>query len=118
MNQKNKEVWNIIKEEVMEVVRILNKNLTTILFMILFLESIMFIHFGISKIISESVISISFILSILISFLKDKVSKASKYKYRPKERYTKKNEVGDISIDESKIHQAIIYLSILEDEIW
>lgn len=35
----------------------------------------------------------------------------------PKIRYTRKNENGDIIVEEEKLHQALIYLSILEDRI-
>lgn len=36
--------------------------------------------------------------------------------HRPKERYTKKLSNGDIVVEDAKLHQAIVYLSILEDE--
>lgn len=35
----------------------------------------------------------------------------------PKIRYTKKNENGDVIVEEEKLHQALIYLSVLEDRI-
>ena len=108
----------IIKEEIKEIVKILKKYIVFLSFFIFFAISILIAIFSISKIISLIILSSSFFVLSLLIFLNDKIQKAKKYKFRPKERFTKKNDVGDISIDENKIHQAIIYLSLLEDEIW
>ena len=35
----------------------------------------------------------------------------------PKIRYTKINESGDVIVEEEKLHQALIHLSILEDQL-
>ena len=59
-----------------------------------------------------------FITFVLVSFFHNKFDEKKKQKFKPKERYTKKHNNGDITIEESKLNQAIIYLSILEDEIW
>ena len=111
-------VMEIIKQEINEIVRILKKHLSFLCFLIFFLESVLVISFKVSTITSIIILSSSFFILALISFLTEKINKAKKYKFKPKKRFTKKNELGDISIEESRIHQAIIYLSILEDEIW
>lgn len=59
-----------------------------------------------------------FITFVLVSFFHNKFIEKKKEKFKPKERFTKKHNNGDITIEESKLNQAIIYLSILEDEIW
>lgn len=55
-------------------------------------------------------------LYVIIRFLKYIYNSfESENKFIPKQRYTKKDAYGNIYIDEDKIHQAIIYLSYLED---
>lgn len=112
------DIFKIIKEDFMEIVKLIKKHIVEVLFLIQFAETIFLISFNVSKLVSVIILTSSFIILSVLIFLSDKIKKASKYKFRPKKRFTQKNEVGDISVDESRIHQAIIYLSILEDEIW
>ena len=111
-------VWKIIEEEINDLVKIMIKQITIILFFFFFSISILVVLSDFSKTTSIIVLTISFLFLGILIFLNDKFKKVKKYKYKPAKRFTQKNEVGDISIDESRIHQAIIYLSILEDEIW
>lgn len=120
-NKNDKEIikaFDIIKEELKEIFKVFEKHIVLLSFFVFFVVSITAAILDISKIISIVILSSSFFILSLLIFLNDKIKKAKKYKFKPKERFTKKNEVGDISIDETRIHQAIIYLSILEDEIW
>lgn len=64
------------------------------------------------------VLVLLFIMTELLSYIHNKLKEKEEVKYMPKERFTKKSYSGDISINENKLHQAIIYLSLLEDKIW
>ena len=112
------DAFKIIKEELNDLIRMIKKHIIMLILFALFAESILMICFNVSKLISVIILTSSFIVLSIIAFLDDKIKKAKKYKYKPTKRFTQKNEVGDISIDENRMHQAIIYLSILEDEIW
>jgi len=114
----DKEISKLIKEELKEIIRIVKKQIVFLTFFFFFLVSMLVVIFGLSKIVSIIIITSSFFILGSIAFLSDKFKRAKKYKFKPKKRFTQKNELGDIYIDESQIHQAIIYLSLVEDEIW
>ena len=59
-----------------------------------------------------------FIVSEIFAYIYNEFEKKKKIRNMPKKRFTIKSLNGDIGIEESRLRQAIIYLSILEDEIW
>lgn len=63
-------------------------------------------------------IIVLFAITELLSYIHNELKEKEEMKYTPKERFTKKSYSGDISVDKNKLHQAIIYLSLLEDKIW
>lgn len=56
------------------------------------------------------------IVYMILHFLSGFIDSVKEVQH-PKIRYTKKNENGDVIVEEEKLHQALIYLSILEDHI-
>lgn len=64
------------------------------------------------------VLIVIFIALLMVCIFDTKIKEKEKQIKMPKERFTKKNENGDIIIKENKLNQAIIFLSSLEDDLY
>ena len=85
------------------------------------LEAWLFVNAILGITLSNDQSRITWLISVFISFLVliviTKLHKTLQEIEKPLKRYTRKNKDGDIIIDEEKLHQALIYLSILEDRL-
>lgn len=113
-------IIEIAKELFLKVTKTINENIKV-------LASIVYLFFVITTIIycnDENrftylwVMIVMFIALSMICIFDTKIKEKEKQMKMPKERFTKKSENGDISIEESKLNQAIIFLSSLEDDLY
>ena len=107
--------WMAYKQIKREIEEFLYKYFRTILELWLFINAVL----GITLTNNQS--RITWIILVFISFLIliviTKMHKTLQEIERPLKRFTRKNKDGDVIVDKERLHQALIYLSILEDQI-
>lgn len=85
------------------------------------LETWLFVNAVLGITLTNNQSRITWLISVFISFLVligiTKMHKTLKEIERPLKRYTRRNKEGDVIVDEERIHQALIFLSILEDQL-
>ena len=114
-----KDIFQICCNGINIILKRLDKHFGFIMRIIFFVFSLLAILYrDISMIKWIIAIIILFIITELFSYVHKELKEKEEMKYTPKERFTKKTISGDISVNENKLHQAIIYLSLLEDKIW
>lgn len=99
-----------------EIVEFASKNYRTIFEIWLFVQAMLGISLSNSQ-ISRIVWMISNVIAFVILIVATKFIKTVNELKRPIKRFTKKNANGDIFVEEDKLPQALIYLSILEDQL-
>ena len=113
-------IIEIAKELILKTLKMIDENLKAIC-------SLVYLFFVIISILycnDENrftylwVMILIFVAFSLVCIFDTKINEKERKDKMPKERYTKKNENGDISIEESKLNQAMIFLSLLEDDLY
>ena len=113
-------IIEIIKEIIEKIINFINKNakaILSIIYLALVIISIIYCNDDNRMDFLKALIIIFIAFSMLCIF-DTEIKKKKKQKHIPKQRYTKKNENGDIYVEENKLNQAIILLSILEDDLY
>lgn len=115
-----KMIIEIIIDALKIALKWLEKHLRTILYFLYFVFSIISIVFFENSTKKQWVIGLTILFFgiVVLDYIQKELNKKKQLKLKPKERYTIKSSNGDVSIKENRLNQAIIYLSILEDEIW
>jgi hypothetical protein len=98
-----------------EIEEFLYKYFRTILEVWLFTNAVLGITLTNNQ--SRIVWLISVFVSFLILIVLTKMHKTLQEIEKPIKRFTRKNKDGDVIVDKERLHQALIYLSILEDQI-
>ena len=107
----------IIKVMVKDLVSGVKKHMQDLLLLLYFADSIVSIIFCDDELRVKWIIANVCCLMAVILVMKgvEYSRKLNRIDQKPKERYTKKLENGDIVVEESKLQQAIVYLAYLED---
>ena len=107
----------IIKVMVKDLVSGVKKHMQDLLLLLYFADSIVSIIFCDDELRVKWIIATvcCFMAVILVMKGVEYSRKLNRIDQKPKERYTKKLENGDIVVEESKLQQAIVYLAYLED---
>lgn len=99
-----------------ELIIFLSKEYRTVFEIWLFVQAMLGISLSNSQ-ISRIVWMISNVVAFVILIIATKFIKTVNELKRPVKRFTKKNVNGDIFVEEDRLHQALIYLCILEDQL-
>lgn len=101
-----------------DIIDLINRNLKLILKVLYYVISIIAIYnvkYGVTK--WAIGLTLIFLICLFVAYAHNYVIEEKKKKFTPKERFTIKLANGDIYIKKEKLHQAIIFLSIIEDEM-
>ena len=105
-----------LKQMKTELMNFLDKEYRMIFEIWLFVQAILGISLSDSQ-ISRIIWMISTIVAFIVLIIATKFIKTVNELKRPMKRFTKKNANGDIFVEEDRLHQALIYLCILEDQL-
>lgn len=98
-----------------EIISFLSKEYRTVLEIWLFVQAILGISLSNNQ--SRIVWMISNVIAFVILIIATKFIKTVNELKRPTKRFTKKTKDGNIFVEENRLPQALIYLSILEDQL-
>lgn len=104
------------KQMISEVVNFFSKEYRTVFEIWLFVQAMLGISLSDSQ-TSRTIWIISTIIAFIVLIIATKFIKTVNELKRPIKRFTKKNANGDIFVEEDRLHQALIYLCILEDQL-
>ena len=113
-------IIEILKEIIIKSVNAINKNVKQIcstIFLVLTIISILNCNDETKYTYVWALIAVFIGLS-MVCILDTKIKQKEKQIKMPKERFTKKTANGDVYISENKLNQAIIFLGILEDDLY
>lgn len=105
-----------LKQMKTELMNFLDKEYRMIFEIWLFVQAILGISLSDSQ-ISRIIWIISTIVAFIVLIIATKFIKTVNELKRPIKRFTKRNSNGDIFVEEDRLHQALIYLCILEDQL-
>lgn len=107
----------IIKTMANDFVSGVKKNVKDLLLFVYFVYSVVSVVFCSDALRMKWIIAdvCLFVAVFLLMKYIDYSRKLNRIDQKPKERYTKKLENGDIVVEENRLQQAIIYLAYLED---
>lgn len=108
--------WIAFRQIKREMVEFLSKNYRILFEVWLFINGLL----GIALVNTEKermIWIINFVFQFVLLLIFCKFFKTVKEVQRPIKRFTKKNANGDIFVEEDRLHQALIYLCILEDQL-
>ena len=105
-----------LKQMNSEVISFLSKEYRTVFEIWLFVQAMLGISLSDSQ-ASRIIWIISTIIVFIILIVSTKFIKTVNELKKPIKRFTKRNSNGDIFVEEDRLHQALIYLYILEDQL-
>lgn len=114
MNKKGtiKRVGKILIDYLNTIYNFIDSNTNEIIFVICFIASLLTV-----KVERFIMITMLYVVSFIVLFVHKIIHKAIEDQIKKDyKRFTKKKSNGDIYIEEDRLNQAIIFMSILEDE--
>lgn len=105
-----------IKQMKCEIINFASKEYRTILEIWLFIQAMLGVSLSNSQ-TSRILWIISNVVAFILLMIMTKFIKTVNEIKRPIKRFTKKTKEGDIFVEEERLHQALIYLSVLEDQL-
>lgn len=103
------------KQMISEVTSFLSKEYRTVFEIWLFTQAMLGITLSNDQ--SRFIWIISNVIAFVVLIIATKLVKTVNELKRPMKRFTKKTANGDIFVEEDRLPQALIYLSILEDQL-
>lgn len=114
MNKKGtiKRIGKILIEYLNTIYDFIDSNVNEIVFIACFIASLLA-----AKVERFIMITILYVVSFIVLFMHKIIHKAIEDQIKKDyKRFTKKKSNGDIYIEEDRLNQAIIFMSVLEDE--
>jgi hypothetical protein len=110
----------IIKKMMNDLNKMIKRRVKEILAFVYFVFSFVSVYFCNDELRTKFLIALVclFVAVFLLIKFFEYIDREKEVEQLPKKRYTIKSKNGDVSVDSHELHQALVYLSILEDKIW